>query len=315
MSQQYIPTLIESSCDFGTSRKQAPVPSPLTLEPDRKPRGMTAARHRRRHGNLAACLAALCSARRAAALASPWIRPNVKELLGAISPETLREYRLTRDVAAGGWSAQVVSQTAKSAEEGTELRLVPKNVSAHFVHSFEVEIPLDAPGLGVELLEVEGGRDDDLGITVATGLVPGGNAARAIATTDDAPDIMYGDIIAAAELVLDKEGGDTEIATANTECLGSDATVAALATLLERRDDRDSVRSAAMVLTLKRLLRRPDLRVKVQYPPEQGLPPETLRLQPGDNLRLSLLQRGIKLNDPLAQRYDGKQAGGNCGGE
>merc|ERR1719253_1818062 len=65
---------------------------------------------------------------------------------------------------------------------------------------------------------------------------------------------------------------------------------------------------------LKRLLRRPDLRVKVQYPPEQGLPPETLRLQPGDNLRLSLLQRGIKLNDPLAQRYDGKQAGGNCGG-
>lgn len=257
------------------------------------------------------------------ALASPWIRPNVQSLLGPISPSTLETYILPRDVVTNGWSAQLVSRTAKSYAEGTDVELVPKNPGDHFVDGFRCEIPipnLDSPGLGVELLELEGGRDDGLGITIVNGLVPGGNAERALATSErmekDEPTIMYGDAIIGAELILQRAGGKTDVITAKTECLGYESTVAALVDMLGQIHSGDGgIREASVVLTLKRLLRRPEIRVKVQYPPSQGLESETLRLNPGDNLRLAMLQRGVKLNDPLARRYDGKESGGNCGGE
>lgn len=248
---------------------------------------------------------------------------NLKKLLGPISPATLEQYELSPDVLTDAWSAQLVRKTAKSFDEGTDVRLVPKDPGAHYADAWQLAVPIprDAPGLGIELLELEGGRDDGLGITIVTGVVPGGNAERAVAQSREGGGdrIMYGDAIASAELVVRRAGSssgeETTVRSVRTECLGYEATVEALGGLLSSLGDGEGMREASVILTLKRLRRRPRIDVTLHYPPEQDLPSEKLQLSPGDNLRLVMLQRGIKLNDPLARRYDGKATGsGNCGG-
>ena len=263
---------------------------------------------------------------------------EIRNLLGPISPSTLEKYNLPPDVIQNEWSAEVVTRTAsklmsKSSSIGdneilgkqtTDIQLIPKNMNDHYVDTFTVKvpIPLESPGLGIELLEVEGGREDGLGITIVNGLVAGGNAERAMLRIseqgEDENNIMYGDSIANAELILTRRGSlQTDINSIRTECLGYDATVDALVGMLSTLNNNqdNSIQEASVLLTLKRIRRRPRIQVKVNYPPSDNLPPETLTLQPGENLRLAMLQRGIKLNDPLAQRYDGKATGsGNCGG-
>ncbi|KAL7538933.1 hypothetical protein ACHAXR_009525 [Thalassiosira sp. AJA248-18] len=231
---------------------------------------------------------------------------NLKKLLGPISPSTLEKYNLPPAVLPTAWSAQIVTRTAKSMDESTELQLIPKNPKEHYVDTvqMEVSIPLDCPpGLGIELLEVEGGRDDGLGIVIVNGLVPGNSGGGGA--------IMYGDTIVEAELILRRRNGQlTDVKSIRTECLGYDATVDALGGMLSSLLSEEEI-----MLTLKRLRRRPNIQVTLHYPPSQDLPSETLQLQAGDNLRMVMLQRGVKLNDPLAVRYDGKAANsGNCGG-
>mmetsp|Transcript_35979 Transcript_35979/g.76788 ORF Transcript_35979/g.76788 Transcript_35979/m.76788 type:complete len:382 (+) Transcript_35979:213-1358(+) len=251
---------------------------------------------------------------------------NIRNLLGPISPSTLEKYNLPHDVLLDGWAAQVVTRTAKSLDEATDVQLVPRNSKEHFVDTVKVEIPipLDCPGLGIELLEVEGGREDGLGIVIVNGIVPNSNAERANVKSrrkeEERDKLMYGDSIVAAELVLGRIGSSvkdqTDVASIRTECLGYDSTVDALGGMLSLLGNTDkSIKEATVNLTLKRLRRRPLIEVTLHYPSSQGLPPEKITLQPGDNLRLAMLQRGVKLNDPLAQRYDGKATGsGNCGG-
>lgn len=256
---------------------------------------------------------------------------NRKEILGPISPSTVAKYNLPPDVIAEGWSAQLVSRAATTIDNQlresdrvlgkvtTEIQLIPKDPQSHYVGTLRVAvpIPLDSPGLGIELLELEGGREDGLGITIVNGLVPGGNAEKAVAMSqeleEDGETIMYGDTIISAELIMQQGGSATDIRSIKTECLGYDSTVDALVGMMSSLGSR-SIQDASVILVLKRLRRRPNLSVKLYYPPEQDLPPETLQLQPGDNLRMALLSRGVKLNDPLAQRYDGKSYSGNCGG-
>ncbi|KAL9184841.1 hypothetical protein ACHAXT_002618 [Thalassiosira profunda] len=249
---------------------------------------------------------------------------NLKKLLGPISPSALEKYELAPEILTDAWSAQLVQRTAKSLDEATDVQLVPNNPQEHFVDSLQVEVPIpkDSPGLGIELLELQGGRDDGLGITIVSGLVPGGNAERAVKASRETggEGINYGDAVVAAELVMSRTGSssreETQVKSVQTECLGYDATVEALGGMLSSlSDDENGARDASVVLTLKRIRRRPRIDVTLHYPPEQDLPSETIQLQPGDNLRMVMLQKGIKLNDPLAQRYDGKATGsGNCGG-
>jgi Na+-transporting NADH:ubiquinone oxidoreductase subunit NqrF len=52
--------------------------------------------------------------------------------------------------------------------------------------------------------------------------------------------------------------------------------------------------------------------VTLKYPPSQDEKDSTLELFAGENLRLGMLVRGVKLNDPLARRFDTKSEG-NCG--
>merc|ERR1719181_1772137 len=60
-------------------------------------------------------------------------------------------------------------------------------------------------------------------------------------------------------------------------------------------------------LVVKRLAKAPVVNVVVRYPNDEE-PEETIRLNAGENLRQALLTRRIKLNDPLARRFD--SAGG-----
>ena len=253
---------------------------------------------------------------------------NTKKILGPISPSTLEKYNLPPDVISQGYAVQIVTQVAgKSIDESTEIQLAPKNTKEHYVDTVKVEIPisLDSPsgvGLGVELLEIEGGgRDDGLGIVIVNGLVPGGNAERAmdILKNEGKETIMYGDSLSSVDLILrrvNRANGETmDVSSARTECLGYDSMVESLMELLSPlSNNQRNINEATVILTLRRLRRSPQIQIQLHYPPSQKLPPTTLQLKPGDNLRMAMLQRGIKLNDPLAQRYDGKPTGsGNCG--
>ncbi len=254
---------------------------------------------------------------------------NIKKILGPISPATLENYNLLPSTIPQSWAAQIVTRTAKSLDETTEIQLSAKNIEENYVDSFRVEIPipLDEPsgiGLGIELLEIEGGgREDGLGIVIINGLVPEGNAERAANSlkSEGMESIMYGDSISSADLILTRKKGsigeNKEVVSVRTECLNYDSMVQALGELLSPLKDENykiGINVAIVVLTLKRLRRRPNIKIKLNYPPSQNLPPEILELKPGDNLRMAMLTRGIKLNDPLAQRYDGKPTGsGNCG--
>ena len=66
------------------------------------------------------------------------------------------------------------------------------------------------------------------------------------------------------------------------------------------------------IVTVKRLRRKPKVTVKLQYPPSQGEPDKVLELFSGEILRQAMLVRGVRLNDPLAERFDDKLSG-NCG--
>jgi ferredoxin len=52
----------------------------------------------------------------------------------------------------------------------------------------------------------------------------------------------------------------------------------------------------------------------LQYPPQLQEPDINIELFAGENLRRAMLTRGIKLNDPLAMRFD-SGGSGDCGSD
>lgn len=178
----------------------------------------------------------------------------------------------------------------------------------YFVDTVTVSYPrVNDAGLGLELAELAGGRDDGLGITVVTGLVEGGPAQEL--------DILPGDVIARVAVRRRKRLQDNkrlseqeEFVEAKTEGLCYDDTVAAILNLPPADDKYQEIYE----LTLKRIRRKPRVTVKLQYPPSQNKQDTTIELFAGENLRMGMLLRGVKLNDPLAKRFDTKN-GGNCG--
>ena len=65
-------------------------------------------------------------------------------------------------------------------------------------------------------------------------------------------------------------------------------------------------------LLVRRLTRRAAVGVTVQFP--DGRPDEAIKVYAGENLRRALLTRGVKINDPLAERFDSGGTG-DCGAE
>jgi len=236
-------------------------------------------------------------------------------LQGAGPPEVdLNKYNLeSLEQIEEEWTANLVQ---KAAEKEINLSLGVKSEETLFVDKVIVTYPrLETnPGLGIALVELAGGREDGLGITLISGLVSGGPADY----NDDGYgglDILPGDSISKVSIIRKKKNMGGQIVTeseeeftAKTECLSYDATVDAIRSLPPPSSSHDEY----YVLELKRLRRKPIITVNLQYPPSQNEPNTKLELFAGENLRQGMLVRGVKLNDPLAQRFDTKN-GGNCG--
>jgi len=220
------------------------------------------------------------------------------------------------DAIAQEWSAVAVPATPLQA---AGVYLQARNKQEIMADTVKVRFPrLPDTGLGLELLELAGGREDGLGITIVEGIVAGGAA--------DGSGILPGDSIVQVELQRSSRSGTSDSSSSldveetaesfavETECLGFDKTIEALQSLPPPVADDDDAVEETFVLTLKRLRRKPKVQVRLQYPPEMNEPDVSLELFAGKNLRRALLVRGTKLNDPLARRFD-SGGRGDCGAE
>ena len=207
------------------------------------------------------------------------------------------KYNLPLEQAAEEWTANLVAESTTMAEG---IYLGAQNPNTNFADT--VKIPpiarIPGQGLGMELLELAGGRDDGVGITIVSALVKGG--------TSEGSGVLPGDSIVKIAVMK----GDDEIASIDTECKNWDATVEAIGSLPVVEEDGQQ----QLILTVKRLRRKPKVTVHFQYPPDQGEEDTTIELFSGENLRRAMLVRGIKLNDPLATRFDSGGTG-DCGAE
>lgn len=197
------------------------------------------------------------------------------------------------------WTCNFVTESTKSQ---ARLAMGAQNERENYVDVVTVSFPRQ-PRLGIELEELQGGREDGIGVTLITGLVEGGAA--------EGSDIVPGDVLSKVTLTRTSRNKLTEaqeIYTAQTECLDYDRTIDAIQSL----PPLDTNCQETYTLTLKRLRRKPVVNVKLQYPPSQGEDDETIQMFAGENLRQGMLVRGVKLNDELAKRFDTKSSG-NCG--
>ncbi len=226
----------------------------------------------------------------------------------------MNTYNLPIDIIEEEWTANVVPDTV---DTPGGIFLGARDDRENFVDTFAVQIPRPpiGTGLGIGLVELAGGREDGLGITVVSGLVEGGFTEACNV------DIMPGDSIASISVVRNTASASNneqqqqvlaekeETITAKTECLGYDATVDAILSLPPPTSDGNN---ESLLLRIKRLRRKPKVKVNVRYPPSQKEDDVTLELFAGENLRFGMLVRGAKVNDPLAKRFDTKNDG-NCG--
>lgn len=217
----------------------------------------------------------------------------------------MNQYNLPLEQISEQWSAQVQARN-DFLDEGVYLGA--RNAKEFFADTVKLEIPrVPGQGLGMELLELAGGRGDGVGITVISGLLEGGCAENS--------GVMVGDsIVKVAVRKQSRISEDSleefeEIISVSTECMDYDNTVAAIGSLppCESNDEM-------FILTVKRLRRKPKVKLLLQYPPEQGEENITLELFSGENLRRAMLVRGVKLNDPLSRRFD-NGGSGDCGAE
>ena len=148
-----------------------------------------------------------------------------------------------------------------------------------------------------------GGREDGLGITVVTGLVQDGPAQEALV------DILPGDVLSKVTVrrrkrleQSDKLADQEEFVQAKTEGLCYDETVTSILILPPVTDSYQET----FQLVLKRIRQKPRVKVNLLYPPSQKENDTTIELFAGENLRMGMLLRGVKLSNPLAQGFDSK---------
>jgi ferredoxin len=219
----------------------------------------------------------------------------------------MNAYNLQLDQIAQEWTANLIAESSLR-EQG--IYLGAKSSKDIMVDTIKVELPRKiGQGLGLELLEIAGGREDGFGIVVVDGIVQGGAAQGS--------EIMLGDSISSISIrkTSRKQAEDNvlsdveEIDSVDIECFGYDKTVETIGGLPPPESDGESI-----ILTLKRLRRKPKVTVTLQYPPSQNEPDVTIELFAGENLRRAMLTRGVKMNDPLVARFDSGGTG-DCGAE
>ena len=207
----------------------------------------------------------------------------------------MNQYNLGLEASAEEWTARL---SAANAMQEAGAYLDAKNGKTVMVDTLRIVVPrIPGQGLGLELLELAGGRSDGLGITIISGLVESGCA--------DGTGLVPGDSLSKLA-VRDADGN--EIAAESVECFGYDKTVEAIGSLPPPEQ------GPSLVLTVKRLRRKPKVQMTFKYPAHQQEDDITLELFAGENLRRAMLTRGIKLNDPLARRFD-SGGSGDCGAD
>ena len=221
----------------------------------------------------------------------------------------MNQYNINLDEIEQQWTANVVE---KSNNSDGGIFLGVKNNRELFVDLVTVTLPrkIDNPSLGIGLQEIAGGRKDGIGITIVTELIEDGTAKLAGLDTS----ILPGDSISSISIVRNNieyvASGLTdsqETISVSTECLGYDKTVEAILSIPPPQGENEQY-----VIKLKRIRRKPVIKVNLRYPPEEKKEDEIIDLFAGENLRLGMLVRGVQLNDPLAKRFDTKSSG-NCG--
>lgn len=220
----------------------------------------------------------------------------------------MNQYNLELDDIENQWTANLVAKTID--DEGGIFLGVDNNREL-FVDTVTLSLPrsIDQSSLGIELQEIAGGRSDGVGITIVSGLVAGG-----LAESNNC-NILSGDSISSISVKRRKQNLESstglidseEIINQSMECLCYDKTVESILNLPPPQSNDE-----VYILKLKRLRRKPIVKVNLKFPPDQKKDDETIELFAGENLRLGMLVRGVQINDPLAQRFDTKNDG-NCG--
>jgi len=212
-----------------------------------------------------------------------------KQIPGVDEKTNMNQYNLGYEASVEQWTANVVGQTQMLAEG---IYLGVRDDEGFFADTLKFEVSRNG-GLGIELLEIAGGREDGVGITVCSGLVKGGNA--------EFSGIEPGDSIVSL-----KVEGSEAIDALSTECFGYDRTIDAIISLPENGD--------TVTIGVKRIRKKPTVQLVLQFPPSSKEPDQSLELFAGENLRRAMLARGVKLNDALSRRFDSGGTG-DCGAE
>lgn len=202
-------------------------------------------------------------------------------------------YNVDAEKAADLWTVSVSAENRFDREAGVPF--LDSKSKDYYVDEIRMVVSRDG-GMGIELLELAGGRDDDYGLTVVSGV--SGNAEKA--------GIIPGDSIMGVEInkVSLKDGSNTKVEESSEmfdcECKNFDTTIGLLGSFPPEMD--------SLVLNVKRLRRWPKVKVVVQYPPIQCADgadnEETLELFAGENLKRALQTRGIVFEDRDAAKCD-----------
>jgi len=210
----------------------------------------------------------------------------------------MNNYNLNLEEAAGEWTATLVASSATKADG---VYLEPRSNALVFVDVLTFSIKRQSgQGLGIELLELAGGRNDGVGITVVSGFVEG--------SVSEGSGLVPGDSITKMSVVTGAL--ERDVATIATECCDWDKTVEKIGSLPPPSAD-DATEQ--LQVTVKRLRRKPTVSVTVKQEDDSTT---TLKLFAGENLRRAMLTRGVKLNDKLAKSFLAGDGGmGDCGSD
>eukprot|EP00567_Pseudictyota_dubia_P017086 CAMPEP_0197436006 /NCGR_PEP_ID=MMETSP1175-20131217/3485_1 /TAXON_ID=1003142 /ORGANISM="Triceratium dubium, Strain CCMP147" /LENGTH=326 /DNA_ID=CAMNT_0042965175 /DNA_START=96 /DNA_END=1076 /DNA_ORIENTATION=- len=210
--------------------------------------------------------------------------------------EDLNLYNLDLEKASSEWTA---TKVVNSGTKPDGVYLEPR--SNALVYDEKLTFPITrqvGQGLGIELLELAGGRDDGVGITIVSGLVEG--------SVSENSGLVPGDSIIKMAVVTGEL--EDELAEINTECCNWDKTVELIGSLPPASSADDTER---LLVTVKRLRRKPIVSVTVEQEDDTT---KKLQLFAGTNLRQGMLFGGVKLDDKFAKSFaDGGT--GDCGSD
>jgi len=198
-------------------------------------------------------------------------------------------YNVDAEAAADIWTVSISGEDRL--DQLANIPFLDSKSKDHYVENIRVVVSRDG-GMGIELLELAGGREDECGLTIVSGV--SGNAEKA--------GIIAGDSIASMETqkVTMSSGGESESRELfDCECKNFDTTIGLLSSFPSEIE--------SLVLNVKRIRRWPKINIVVEYPPIQcaeGVDnKETVELFAGENLKQGLQTRGIIFEGTLCSIY------------